>query len=146
VIRLTLTIKCFNVSLNFISAFRICPNPTMPLYSTLLRLLRRLKSSLEHWRAVFVKQQQVIAMVQIRIIAIWWHAISISPRKCGLARRMSWVGILYCAEWCIEIWYHFDHLCAGMLMLDLKKTNRLLTASSPHIGLSGGGYCTDDMT
>lgn len=30
----------------------------------------------------------------------------------------SWVGILYCAEWCIKIWYHFDHLCTGMLILD----------------------------
>jgi hypothetical protein len=102
----------------FISAFRICLSPTVPLYSMLLRLLRRLKFSLEHWRAVFVKQQQVIAMVQIYSIAIWRHAISISPRKCGLVRRMNWVGILYCAEWCIEIWYHFDHLCTGMLILD----------------------------
>jgi hypothetical protein len=51
-------------------ALRICLILTVPLYSTPLRLLKRLKSSLEHWRAVFVKQQQVIAIVQIHSIAI----------------------------------------------------------------------------
>lgn len=50
-------------SLNFVSMFRICLSPAMPLYSTLLRLLKRLKSSLEHWRAVFVKQRQLITTV-----------------------------------------------------------------------------------
>ena len=105
-------------SLNFISMFRICLSPTVPLYSTLLRLLKRLKSSLEHWRAVFVKRQQIIAMVRTHSIAVCRHATSISPRKCGLARRMSWVGILYYAEWYIKTWYHLDHLCTGMLILD----------------------------
>jgi hypothetical protein len=73
-----------------------------------------------------VKQQQLIAMVRIHSIAVCRHATSISPRKYGLARRMNWVGILYCAEWCIKIWYHLGHLYTGMLILDFKDY-RLLT-------------------
>jgi hypothetical protein len=92
-----------------------------------------------------VKQQQLIAMVRIYSIAVCRHATSISPRKYGLARRMNWVGILYCVEWYIKIWYHLGHLCTGMLIPDFKDY-RLLTCSSPHIGPSGGGYCTDDRT
>ncbi len=92
-----------------------------------------------------MKRQQLIAMVRVHSIAVCQHATSISPRKFGLARRMNWVGILYCAEWCIKIWYHLGHLYTGMLILDFKDY-RLLTPSSPHIGPSGGGYCTDDRT
>jgi hypothetical protein len=57
-------------SLNSVSTFTIHLNPTVPPYSTPLRLMRRLKSSLKHWQAVFVKQQQLIVMVRIHSTAI----------------------------------------------------------------------------
>jgi hypothetical protein len=57
-------------SLNSIFAFTIHLIPTVPLYSTPPRLLRWLKSSLKHWRAVFVRQQQRTATVRIHSTAI----------------------------------------------------------------------------